>query len=39
MFTPRSASAAATRASDPGASSSWTVNQTIIGRHLLFGRW
>jgi hypothetical protein len=25
----------ATRAREPGLSSSWTVNQTIIARHLL----
>src|SRR4051812_7185900 len=31
MLTPRSASACATRASAPGRSSSWTVNQTITG--------
>ena len=34
MLTPRSPSAVATRASDPGLSSSWTVNQTVT-RHLL----
>ena len=38
MFTPRSARAVATRASEPGRSSSWTVNQTVT-RHLLCDRW
>ena len=32
MLTPAAPSAAATRASEPGLSSSWTVNQTIIER-------
>ena len=35
MLTPASPRAAATRASEPGLSSSWTVNQTLIARHLL----
>ena len=37
MFTPRSASADATRASDPGRSSSLTVNQTVTARLLSSG--
>src|SRR3954452_10971631 len=38
MFTPRSASAVAMRASAPGRSSSFTVNQTDT-HHLLSGGW
>src|SRR5438445_8196927 len=39
MFTPRSASAVAIRASAPGRSSSLTVNQTDTGAPPVFGRW
>ena len=39
MFTPRSPSAVATRASEPGRSSSWTVNQTVTEAPPVGPRW
>ena len=39
MFTPRSPRAVATRASEPGLSSSWTVNQTVTAAPPHASRW